>query len=66
MVSLRIYKDQFSDQKYIRRAMESKLESMVNYLQFFECTLGAAKQNEELQNRPSQQQEEAYENLPIY
>ena len=36
--------------------MESKLESTVNYLQFVECTLDAGKQNEELQNRPPQQQ----------
>ena len=34
--------------------MESKLEGTVNYLQFVYCTLDAAKQNEELQDRPPQ------------
>ena len=34
--------------------MESKPESAVNYLQFIDCTLDAAKQNEELQDRPPQ------------
>ena len=45
--------------------MESKLERAVNYLQFFECSLDAAKQNEKL-HRPPQQQEEAYLDLLIY
>ena len=38
--------------------MESKLEGKVNYLQFVDCTLDAAKQNEEPQDRPPQQQKE--------
>ena len=42
--------------------MESKLEGTVNYLQFVDCTLDAAKENEE----PQEQQEEAYLGLPIY
>ena len=37
--------------------MESKLEDAVTYLQFVDCTLDAAKQNEEPQDRPLQQQE---------
>ena len=41
--------------------MESKLEGTVNYQQFVDCTLDAAKQNEEPQDRPQNQQEEAYE-----
>ena len=45
--------------------MESNHEAAVNYLQFIDCTLDAAKQNEELQHRPKQQQEEAYLGLPI-
>ena len=45
--------------------MESKPERAVNYFQFIDCTLDAAKQNEELQDRPPQQQEEAYLGLPI-
>ena len=40
--------------------MESKLEGAVNYLQFVDCTLDAAKQNEEPQDRPPKHQEEAY------
>ena len=36
--------------------MESKLEDTVTYLQFIDCTLDAAKQNEKLQNRPPQRQ----------
>ena len=31
--------------------MESKLEGTVNYLPFVDCTLDAAKQNEEPQGR---------------
>ena len=31
--------------------MESKPESTVNYLHFVDCTLDAAKQKEELQDR---------------
>ena len=46
--------------------MESKLEGTVNYLQFVDCTLDAAKQKEEPQDRPPNQQEEAYIGLPIY
>ena len=38
---------------------------MVDYLQFVDCALVAAKQNEELQDRPPQQQEKAYLGLPI-
>ena len=34
--------------------MESKLESRANYIQFVECALDAAKENEEIQNRPPQ------------
>ena len=34
--------------------MESKLESTVTYLPFVDCTLYAAKQIEELQDRPPQ------------
>ena len=40
--------------------MKSKLEGTVNYLRFVDFTLDAAKQNEELQDRPPQWQEEAY------
>ena len=46
--------------------MESKLEGIVNYLQFIDCTLDATKQNEELQDRPPKQQEETYLSLPTY
>ena len=46
--------------------MESMLEGTVNYLQFVDCTLDAATQNEEPQDRPPKQQEEAYLGLPIY
>ena len=45
--------------------MESKQERAVNYLQFVDGTLDAAKQNEVLQDRPPQWQEEAYLGLPI-
>ena len=45
--------------------MESKLTSRVNYLQFVDCIFDAAKQNEEPQDRPPQQEEEAYLDLPI-
>ena len=38
--------------------METKLEDAVTYLQFVYCTLDAAKQNEEPQDRPPKQQEE--------
>ena len=34
--------------------MESKLKDTVNYLQFIGCTLGATKQNEELEERLAQ------------
>ena len=34
--------------------MESPPEHAVNYLQFVDCTRDAAKQNEELQDRPPQ------------
>ena len=40
--------------------MKSKPEGIVNYLRFVDFTLDAVKQNEELQDRPSQWQEEAY------
>ena len=46
--------------------MESKLEGTVTYLQIVNCTLDAAKQNEEPQDRPPKQQEEAYLYLPIF
>ena len=46
--------------------MESKLEDTVNYLQFVDCSLDAAKENEEPQDRPLKQQEEAYLGLPTY
>ena len=45
--------------------MECKPEYAVNYLQFVDCTLKAAKQNEVLQDRPPRWQEEAYLGLPI-
>ena len=45
--------------------LESKPERAVNYLQYVDCTLDAAKQNEDIQDRPSQQQEEAYLGLPL-
>ena len=44
---------------------ESKLEGAVNYLQFVDCTLDAATQSEELQDRLLQKQEDAYLGLPI-
>ena len=40
--------------------MKSKPEGIVNYLRFIDFILDAAKQNEELQDRPPQWQEEAY------
>ena len=46
--------------------MESELEGSINHLQFVDCILNAAKQNEEPQDRPPKQQEEAYLGLPIY
>ena len=46
--------------------MESKLEGTVTYLQFVDCTLDAAEQNEAPQDKPPLQQEEAYLGLPIY
>ena len=46
--------------------MENKLDGTVTYLQFGDCTLDAAQQNEEPQYRPPKQQEEAYLGLPIY
>ena len=46
--------------------MESKLEGTVNYLQFVDCTLDAAKQIEESWDRLPKQQEKAYLGLPIY
>ena len=46
--------------------MESKLEGTVTCLQFFDCTLDAAKQNEEPLDRPPKQQEEDYLGLLIY
>ena len=46
--------------------MKSKLEGTVYYLQFVDYTLNAAKQNDEPQDRPPEQQEEAYLHIPIY
>ena len=46
--------------------MKHTLESAVNYLQFDDCNLDAAKQNEKLQDRSVQQEEEAYAGLTIY
>ena len=46
--------------------MESKLGGAVNYLQFVDCTLDAAKQNKKPYDRPPKQQEEANLGLPIY
>ena len=45
--------------------MEGKLEGIVNYLRLVDCALNAANQNEELQDRPPQQQEGAHLSLPI-
>ena len=45
--------------------MQSTSERAVNYLQFVDCALDAAKQNEELKNMLPQQQEEAYLGLPL-
>ena len=42
--------------------MKSKLEGIVNYLQFIDCTLDAVKHNEE----HPKQHEEAYLGVPIY
>ena len=50
----------------MRRTMESMREGSVNYLQFVDCTLDAAKQKEEPQDRPPKQQDEAYLVLPVY
>ena len=38
----------------------------VNYIRVIDCTHDAAKYNEELQDRPPQQQEENYAGLPIH
>ena len=46
--------------------MECKLEGTVDYLQFVESTLDAAKQNEEPQDKSPKQQEEYYLGIPIY
>ena len=48
--------------------MESKLEGTVNYLQFDDWTLDAAKQNKEPQDMLPKQQEEAesYLGPPTY
>ena len=46
--------------------MKSKIEITVNCLQFIDCTLDAAKQNEEPQDRSQKKQEEAYLSIPIY
>ena len=46
--------------------MESKLEGTVNYLQFIDCILDAAKRNEEPQDRSSKQQEKDNLDLAIY
>ena len=40
--------------------MESKLEDTINYLILVDCTLDAAKQNEDIQVRTLQEKEEAY------
>ena len=45
--------------------MDSTPEHAVNYLDVIDCSLDAAKQNEELQDRPPKQQEKAYLGLPI-
>ena len=45
--------------------MESNLKGTVNYLQFVDCSLDAAKQSEKLQDGPPQQPEEAYFGLLI-
>ena len=41
--------------------MKIKPDGIVNYFRFVDFTLDAAKKNEELQDRPPQWQEEAYE-----
>ena len=46
--------------------MESKLDCTVNCLQVVDCTLDAAKENEEPQDRPPKQQEEAYIQAYLY
>ena len=46
--------------------MESKREGTVNYLRFVDCTLDAAKLNEEPYDRPPKQQEETYVDLSIH
>ena len=45
--------------------MERKLEGTVDYLQPVNSILDAAKQNEELQDWPTQYQTHAYLGLPI-
>ena len=60
-----IQKDHFSDRIYIIRSLESKLEDTVNSFQYVDFALDAAKQNEELQDRPLERQEEDYLCLPI-
>ena len=40
--------------------MKRKPDGIVNYLRFVDFTLDAAKQNEELQDRPPRWQDEAY------
>ena len=37
-----------------KNKMESKLEGPITYLEFIDCTLNAAKQKEQLQDRPPQ------------
>ena len=46
--------------------MENKVEGTVNHLEFVDCTLDAAMQNEESHDMQPRQQEEAYLFLPIY
>ena len=46
--------------------MERTLKDTVNYTQLNDCSLDAAKQNKEIQDRPPKQQEEAYLDIPIY
>ena len=46
--------------------MESKLKGIIKYLQFVDCILNAANQNEESWDKSPKQQEEAYLGLPIY
>ena len=44
--------------------MKSKLKSTVKYLQFVDCTLDAAKENDASQDMPPPKQEKAYFGLP--